>query len=42
MGLVMDEGSGKVQSPELCSNTLKLVKSQRYLCRSKCWLFWAL
>jgi len=31
---VMEEGSS--QSPELCSDIMKPVKSQRHLCRSKC------
>jgi len=40
--MVIEEGSGKVQSLESCSDTLKQTKSQRHLCRLKCWLFWAL
>jgi len=39
---VMEEGSGKVQSLDQCSNTLKQTNSQRHLCRLKCWLFWTL
>jgi len=34
--ILMEEGSGKVQSPEQCSDTLKKTKSQRHLCRLKC------
>jgi len=41
-GVLMEEGWDKVQSPEPCSDTLKQTKSQRHLCRLKCWLFWAL
>ena len=40
--IVMDGGPGKAQSLEMYSDALKLVKSQRHLCRSKCLLFWAL
>jgi len=32
----MDGGPGKAQSLEMYSDTLKPVKSQRHLCRSKC------
>jgi len=39
---LMEEGSGKVQSLEQCLDTFKQTKSQRHLCRLKCWLFWAL
>jgi len=38
----MEEGPDKVQSQELWSDTLKLMKSQSHLHRSKCWLLWTL